>query len=38
MLLGLGALVWPHAVAVPFSVFMAWIGVALIAHALRRGT
>jgi cardiolipin synthase len=38
LLLGLGAIVWPFAVAVPFSVIVCWIGVALIARALRRGS
>jgi cardiolipin synthase len=36
--LGAAAIVWPKAVAWPFGIFCAWMGLALLARALRRRT
>ena len=36
--LGAAAFVWPKAVAWPFGLFSVWMGVALLARALRRRT
>ena len=34
--LGAAAIVWPKVVAWPFGLFSVWMGVALLARALRR--